>query len=101
MLDAHRDAELVAFGLHATWSGERCLQDAMSGYQLARRGGMPIFGFTSELATLEPPSPEQVDLFRRIEGNRAAMDAAVSINAATVSPADFVNPAFLGPLLAA
>jgi hypothetical protein len=29
------------------------------------------------------------------------MDAFVSVNAATVSPADFFNPAFLGPLLAA
>jgi hypothetical protein len=40
-------------------------------------------------------------LLAQIQGNQAAMDAFVSINAATVSPADFFNPAYLGQLLAA
>jgi hypothetical protein len=62
---------------------------------------MPIYEFTSELATLEPPPAELQHLLSQIHGNQAAMDAFVSINAATVSPTQFFDPSFLGPLLAA
>jgi len=50
---------------------------------------------------LEPPPPEMQQLLGQIHGNQAAMDAFVSINAATMSPAEFFDPGFLGPLLAA
>ena len=62
---------------------------------------MPIYEFTTQLATMEPPPPELQQLLAQIHGNQAAMDAFVSINAATVSPREFFDPAFLGPLLAA
>jgi hypothetical protein len=74
----------------------------MAAHQRARDTQvMPIYEFTSELATLEPPPPELHQLIGQIHGNQPAMDAFVSINAATVSPANFFDPAFLGPLLAA
>ena len=74
----------------------------MAAYHAARDASvMPIYELTSELAGLEPPTPEQEHLFSRIHGNQGAMDAFVSINAGTVSPAEFFDPAFLGPLLAA
>jgi hypothetical protein len=62
---------------------------------------MPIYEFTSQLAMLEPPPPEMQQLLGQIHGNQAAMDAFVSINAATMSPAEFFDPGFLGRLLAA
>jgi hypothetical protein len=49
---------------------------------------------------LEPPPAELQQLFGQIAGNQAAMDAFCSVNAATVSPATFFDPAYLGPLLA-
>jgi flavin-dependent dehydrogenase len=102
ILDAFHDAESAAAALHDTWSGTRTFEQAMSAGQAARdRRVMPIYEFTSQLATLEPPPPELQQLFGQIHGNQAAMDAFVSITAATVSPAEFFDPAFLGPLLAA
>jgi hypothetical protein len=60
-----------------------------------------MYEFTSQRATLEPPPIELQQLLGQVAGSQAAMDAFVSINAATVSPAEFFDPAFLGALLAA
>jgi flavin-dependent dehydrogenase len=100
--DAFHDAESISSALSCTWSGTAGFDDAMAAHQ-ARRDArvMPIYEFTSQLATLEPPPPELQQLIGQIHGNQAAMDAFVSINAATVSPAEFFDPAFLTPLLAA
>ena len=40
---------------------------------------MPIYEFTSQLATLEPPPPETQQLLGAISGNQAAMDAFVRV----------------------
>jgi 2-polyprenyl-6-methoxyphenol hydroxylase-like FAD-dependent oxidoreductase len=102
IIDAFRDAESVSRALHDVWSGVRSFDHALAEHH-ARRDAqvMPIYEFTSELATLEPPPPELQQLIGQLHGNQAAMDAFVSINAATVSPAEFFDPNFLGPLLAA
>jgi flavin-dependent dehydrogenase len=102
IIDAFRDAESVSSALHGVWSGVRSFEHALAEHQ-ARRDAqvMPIYEFTSGLATLEPPPPELQRLIGQIHGNQAAMDAFVSINAATVSPTEFFDPHFLGPLLAA
>ncbi|MFL6061013.1 MAG: NAD(P)/FAD-dependent oxidoreductase [Marmoricola sp.] len=99
--DAFRDAESVAGSLDRVFSGASTFDDAMSAHQAARDAQvLPIFGFTTDLATLEPPSPEQQHLFGAILGNQAAIDDFVSINAGTVSPADFFSPENLGRLMA-
>ena len=102
IIDAFRDADSVAGALHDVWSGRRTFDTAMSAHHAARDAQvMPIYEFTSQLAMLEPPPPEMQQLLGQIHGNQAAMDAFVSINAATMSPAEFFDPGFLGPLLAA
>jgi flavin-dependent dehydrogenase len=102
ILDAFRDAESVSDALDRVWSGAASFADALAQHQAARDTHvMAIYEFTSQLATLEPPPPELQQLLGRIHGNQAAMDAFVSINAATVSPAQFFDPAYLGSLLAA
>jgi flavin-dependent dehydrogenase len=102
IIDAFRDADSVAGALHDVWSGTCTFDAAMTAHHNARdRQVMPIYEFTSQLATLEPPPPELQQLLGRIHGNQAAMDAFVSINAATISPAEFFDPGFLTPLLAA
>jgi hypothetical protein len=60
---------------------------------------LPIFDFTTQLATLEPPPPEVQQLLGAIDGKQAAMDAFVSVIAGTLSPADFFDPAHLADLL--
>jgi len=100
--DAFRDAESISSALHQTWQGGRPFDELMAAHQASRDAQvMPIYEFTSELATLEPPPPELQQLLGQIQGKPAAMDAFVSLNAATVSPAEFFDPAFLGPLLTA
>jgi 2-polyprenyl-6-methoxyphenol hydroxylase-like FAD-dependent oxidoreductase len=102
IIDAFRDAEAVSAALHDVWSGMWSFDKALHRHQVHRDAHvMPIYEFTSQLATIEPPPPELQQLFGQIRGNQAAMDAFVSVNAATVSPAEFFDPAFLGPLLAA
>ncbi|HEY7008741.1 MAG TPA: NAD(P)/FAD-dependent oxidoreductase [Jatrophihabitantaceae bacterium] len=102
IIDAFRDAESVSRALHEHWSGAASFAAAMAAHHAARDAQvMPIYEFTSELARLEPPPPELQHLLGQIDGNQAAMDAFVSINAGTVSPAEFFDPTFLAPLLAA
>jgi hypothetical protein len=57
--DAFRDAELCATALDQTLSGARPFDVAMRDYQSVRdEHVLPLYEFTAELASLEPPPPE-------------------------------------------
>ena len=100
--DAFRDAELVSSALGDVFEGWRSYEVAMSAYQRARdEKVMPIYGFTTQLATLEAPPPELQQLLGAVHGNQAAMDAFAGITAGTVSPAEFFDPVNIGRLLGA
>ena len=61
----------------------------MGDYQRTRdEHVLPMYEFTCQLATLEPPPPEMQQLFGAIHGNQKAMDGFVQVNAGTISPAD-------------
>ena len=62
---------------------------------------MPIYEFTTQLATLELPPPEMQQLLGAVHGNQAAMDAFASITAGTVSPVEFFDPAHIGEIMGA
>ncbi|MGH2708947.1 MAG: NAD(P)/FAD-dependent oxidoreductase, partial [Actinomycetota bacterium] len=54
--DAFRDAELCATALDEAFSGARCFDVAMGEYQSTRdEHVLPMYEFTTQLATLEPP----------------------------------------------
>ncbi|MEJ3744535.1 NAD(P)/FAD-dependent oxidoreductase [Actinomycetes bacterium KLBMP 9797] len=98
--DAFRDAELCAAALDDSLSGRRPYEVAMSGYQSARdRQVLPMYEFTCELAALEPPPPDLVQLLTAINGNPAAMDAFARLNAGVLSPADFFAPEHLHTIM--
>jgi flavin-dependent dehydrogenase len=100
MQDAFRDAELCARALDEALSGARPYGEAMADYQSTRdEGSLPMYEFTTELATLEPPPPDLVALLTAINGNQAAMDEFARLNAGVVSPADFFAPAHIGQLV--
>lgn len=100
--DAFRDAELCAGALDDSFSGRRGYDDAMAGYQATRDGEvLPMYEFTCEVATLEPPPPDLVQLLTAINGDQPAMDEFVRMNAGILSPADFFAPDHLGQLMAA
>ena len=100
--DAFHDAELCATALDETFSGARSFDDAMGDYQQARDARvLPMYEFTTQLATLEPPPPELQQLLGAVYGNQDAMDAFVSVTAGTLSPADFFAPEHIGQIMAA
>ena len=81
--DAFRDAELCADGAATSRSpAPRPFDDAMGDYQATRDAHvLPMYEFTSQLATLEPPPPEMQQLLGAVHGNQDAMDGFARVNA--------------------
>jgi 2-polyprenyl-6-methoxyphenol hydroxylase-like FAD-dependent oxidoreductase len=98
--DAFHDAERCTTALDEFLSGARSYGDAMAAYQAARDAhAMPIYDFTTELATLEAPPDEVQQLLGAIAGHQDAMDAFVSLVAGTISPVEFFDPANIQQML--
>jgi flavin-dependent dehydrogenase len=100
--DAFRDAELCAAALDDTFSGRRTFGDAMSEYQ-ARRDEqvLPMYEFTSELATLEPPPPELQQVLSAVSRSQEAMDGFARVVGGVTSPAEFFSDENVGRIVAA
>ena len=90
--DAFHDAERCTNAIDAWLSGTMPYDQAMSGWHQERDAtAMPIYEFTSQLATLEPPPPEMQQLIAAVHGNQEAMDGFVSVVSGAVSPVDFFS----------
>jgi 2-polyprenyl-6-methoxyphenol hydroxylase-like FAD-dependent oxidoreductase len=99
--DAFRDAELCATALDETFSGARSFEVAMGDYHATRdQRVLPMYEFTTQLATLEPPPPELQRLLLAVHGNQQAMDSFARVNAAVTSPAEFFSEESVGRILA-
>ncbi len=100
--DAFRDAELCASALDASLSGARTFDAAMGEYQRTRdEHVLPMFEFTCQLATLEPPPPELQQLLGAVHGNQEAMDGFARVNSGVTSPAEFFSEENVGRIFAA
>jgi len=100
--DAFRDAERCATALDHALSGARLFDDAMGEYQRERdEHARPMYDFTCQLATMEPPPPQVQQLFGAVSGSQTAMDLFVQMNAGTISPAQFFSPENVGAIMAA
>ena len=76
--------------------------DAMGEYQSTRdEHVLPMFEFTCQLATLEPPPPEMQQLLGAVHGNQEAMDGFARVNAGVTSPAEFFSEENVGRIFAA
>ncbi|MGH2817342.1 MAG: NAD(P)/FAD-dependent oxidoreductase [Actinomycetota bacterium] len=92
--DAFRDAELCTSALDETFSDARSFEAAMAEYQSTRdEHVLPMYEFTSEVASLEPPPPELQQLLGAVHGNQEAMDGFARVNAGVTSPAEFFSEA--------
>ena len=90
----------VVAALDEAFDGRRSFDEAMADYQQARdRRVRPIYEFTTQLATLDPPPPEMQQLLGATQGSQAAMDAFVSVIAGTMSPVDFLHPDHVATIL--
>ena len=102
IMDAFHDAELCVDALDKSFSGARPFVDAMDEYQRTRDARVkPMYDFTCQLATLDPPTPEMQQLFSAIHGNQKAMDDFARMNAGTISPAEFFAPENVNAITAA
>ena len=99
--DAFRDAETCATHWTRSSAGGRSFDEAMGEYQRARdEHVLPMYEFTCQLATLEPPPPEMQQLLGAIQGNQKAMDGFVQMNAGTISPAEFFSSESISAIMA-
>lgn len=99
--DAFRDAERCAVALDAALSGARSLDAAMGDYQSSRDShALPMYEFTAQLASLEPPPPQLQQLLSAIHGNQDAMDGFARVNSGVTSPADFFSEQNVGRIFA-
>ena len=98
--DAFHDAELCTKALDAAFTGERAYGEAMADYHRTRDVlALPLYEFTTQLATMEGPPPEMQQLLGAVYGNQDAMNMFVSITAGTVSPIEFFAPENIGRLM--
>jgi 2-polyprenyl-6-methoxyphenol hydroxylase-like FAD-dependent oxidoreductase len=102
IIDAFHDAELCSTALDETFTGARSFDEAMADYQQTRDARvLPIYDFTTQLATMEPPPPEMQQLVAAIHRNQEAIDDFVSLTVGTVSPVQFFDPHNIGRIMAA
>lgn len=98
--NAFIDAERVAAALGEVWATSASFDDALGRYQNARDAAtLPMYEFTTQLATLEPPPPDLQALLGSIAGIQPAMDAFISVMAGTMSPPEFFDPDHLDRVL--
>ncbi len=100
--DAFRDADVYSTALDEIFTGARTFEDAMAEYHAARdEHALPIYEFTTQLATMEAPPPEVQQVLLAVSTNAEAQSDFVSMVAGTMSPVEFFSPEHLGPLMAA
>jgi 2-polyprenyl-6-methoxyphenol hydroxylase-like FAD-dependent oxidoreductase len=98
--DAFVDAEGCSRALDAALTGARPFEDAMAAFHRARdRRVLPMYEFTTQLATLEGPPPEMQQLLAAAAGNADAMSAFVSVIAGTLSPVAFFDPDHIASIM--
>ena len=100
--DAFCGAEQCTAAIARAFDGDATWDTAMREYQQARdEHAMPIYGFTTDLARLEPPPPELQQLLGAVATDQRAMDDFVSVTAGSLSPAEFFDPDNIGRIMAA
>jgi 2-polyprenyl-6-methoxyphenol hydroxylase-like FAD-dependent oxidoreductase len=99
--DAFIDAEHLTDALDAGFSGRLPLHDALADYQRRRdQRAKPMYDFTCELATLEPPPPSMQRLFAALRADRAATNDFYAALTGSVPLPAFMNPENIGRILA-
>jgi 2-polyprenyl-6-methoxyphenol hydroxylase-like FAD-dependent oxidoreductase len=100
--DAFIEAEMLATVLSTAWSGVGALEDGLAAHEAARNERVrPMYEFTSQLAALEPPSPEMRALFGALNGNEDATNAFLSAMTGAIPLPDFMSDENVGRIMAA
>jgi len=92
ILDAFHDAELCSTALDQSFSGKKTYDESMQIYQRARdERALPMYEFTNQLAPLEPPPPDFLQLLAAVHGNPSATRGFVQMTAGVLSAAEFFS----------
>ena len=98
--DAFRDAELLANALDQGLGGGRPLEHALADYERIRNESTrSLYEFTYELASLSPPSREQLALFEALRTNEEQTSRFFGTIAGTVPVGDFFAPENIGRVM--
>ena len=77
------------------------LSEALADYERQRDEHVfPMYEFTCQLASFEPPSPEMQHLFGAVYGNQAETNRLLGTIAGTVSVPEFFSPQNVGRIMA-
>ena len=99
--DAFRDAGLLAEAIDAGFSGPQPLAEALSDYERQRNEhARPMYEFTCQLASFEPPSPQMQQLFGALYRNQVDTNRFLGTIAGTVPIPEFFSPENIGRILA-
>ncbi len=99
--DAFIDAEALTTALDDGWSARRPLDEALAEYQSRRdRRAKPMYDFTCQMATLQPPPPPMQRLFAALRGNQDATNQFYSAMTGSSPLPAFMNPENLDRIMA-
>src|SRR6185369_13635632 len=85
--------ELLSAAIDAGLAGHCPLEEALADYERHRNAAArPMYEFTCQLAALEPPSPDTLQLYAALRGNRRAIDGFFGTIAGTVAIGEFFAP---------
>lgn len=98
--DAFAGAELLAEAIDAGFSGREPLQEALAEYEQKRnQAELPYFELTTQLAALESPPPETLQLLSALQHNPEQRSRFFGVIAHTVPVQDFFSPENVGRIL--
>jgi 2-polyprenyl-6-methoxyphenol hydroxylase-like FAD-dependent oxidoreductase len=98
--NALRDAELLADAVHEGLSGSNSLEAAIEPFEARRNASsLPLYGFTTEMAKLDPPPQDIIELFLALRGNPDDARAYFGIFAQTVPVEQFFAPENMARML--
>jgi flavin-dependent dehydrogenase len=101
ILDAFRDADLLANAIDQSLAGRLPLDAALADYERRRdEAGMPVFERTLQETRLEPFPPDLLRLRAALRGNQADTDRFYSAIFGTVPPEEFWAPDNIARILA-
>lgn len=98
--DAFRDADLVAKAVDTGLAGRRPLDEALAGYEQFRNEAvMPLYEFTQQLASLEPPSRDMQQLFGALRNNPEQTSRFFGTITGAVPIPEFFAPENIGRIM--
>lgn len=102
MSDAFIDAEMITSAIDAGLSGRGVLDDLLAAHELARNERIrPMYEFTNQIATLEPPPPHMQALFSALRGNQDATNAFLSAITGAIPLPEFMSDENLRRIMSA